>query len=177
MFPLRALDRDEARRAIAAEKLRRGDLDNSERAESLRDRIGLFLRWGQHSKAEEAHTQLCSLDDATLRLPAPRLPVAGHTDAPDTDEKAVAEAHRRVRTRQNGNVWAALQDVTEERRTGGAMQETEPEPAADETELPPLSGDDVKPYRKGLPPNPFVDTPSKSPKEAEHGKEDPGAEA
>ena len=96
---------------------------------------------------------------------------------PDTDDEAVAEAKRRVRSWAHSHIWSALWAVTQERETEGGMRVTEAGPATkpppEESPLPPLAGNQTMPYRKHLPPNPFLDDE----KETADGKEKPGAEA
>ena len=88
--------------------------------------------------------------------PAPPTPWEG----PDMDDAAVAEAHRRVTARINGHIWAALQDITEERKAGG-MQTTEAAGNTAGTPLPPRT-DGYDAFRKDLPPNPHLDVPDEA---------------
>ena len=116
-----ALNRHEARAALDAEKQRTGKLTGDERAQSLRDRIGLYLRWGMRERAAECRQDLGLIPgEYAGPLPEPVLRHGGlefgaGAASPPMDAEAVREAAARVRARTNLHAWAALHDIAAER--------------------------------------------------------------
>ena len=63
---LRAFDKREAREALDAEKILKGNLSAAEQSDSLKNRIGLYLRWGLDSQAQNCFRELSETESGHI---------------------------------------------------------------------------------------------------------------
>lgn len=147
---LHAFSRHEAQAALAAEQRRTGKLADDEIVASLRDRIGLYLRWGLREKALACHHDLSTIPgefpgpfpEPALRTPG--LPFGAGAAVPPMDPEAVREAETRVRTGRARHMYGALHVIAAE-RSAGVFVATRDDAAPGEAAHPTQSDDPMPP--------------------------------